>query len=91
MTGETLVHKKKRKMKSLKEKKEIGEGRFFQRRKDKNEFMNKESMKEEGIFKSGSSRSDSKTENFQEAPFFSLRCSGPTHSKIWFCCGRSQF
>ena len=75
--GWTLVHKKNRKMKSLKEKKEIGEGRFFQRRKDKNEFMNKESIEEEGIFKSRSSRSDSKTENFQESPFFSLRCSGP--------------
>ena len=75
--GWTLVHKKNRKLKSLKEKKEIGEGRLFQRRKDKNEFMNKESFEEEGIFKSRSSRSDSKTENFQESPFFSLRCSGP--------------
>ena len=64
-------------MKSLKEKKDFGEGGFFQRRKEKSGSMNKESKKEEGILKSGSSRSDSKTENFQEAPFFSLRCSGP--------------
>ena len=49
----------------------------FSKKKRKSGSMNKESKKDEGIFKSGSSRSDSKTENFQEAPFFSLRCSGP--------------
>ena len=76
--GWTVVYRKTREnLKSLKEKKDVGEGRFFQRSKGKRGSINKESKKEEGIFKPGSSRSDSKTENFQEAPFFSLRCSGP--------------
>ena len=72
--GWTVVQRKKREnLKSLKEKKDFGEGRFFHRRKEKSGSMNKESKKEEGIFKSGSSRSDS----FR------------SHSRFWNpCCGR---
>ena len=55
----------------------MGKEGFLNRSKEKGSSIKNESKKEEGIFKPGSLRSDSKTENFQEAPFFSLRCSGP--------------
>ena len=76
--GWTVVCSKKRKnLKNLKEKKDFWEGGLFNRSKEKGGSKKNESKKEEGVFKPGSLRSDSKTENFQEAPFFSLRCSGP--------------
>ena len=76
--GWTVVCSKKRQnMKNLKEKKDFGEGGLFNRSKEKGGPKRKGSKKDEGVFKSGSLRSDSKIESFQEAPFLSLRCSGP--------------
>ena len=75
-------------MKNLKEKRDFGEGGLFNRSEEKGGSINNESKKEEGIFKPGSLRSDSKTENFQEVPFFSLRCSGPIPDSGIPVCGR---
>ena len=55
--GWTVVFSKKRKiLKNLKEKKDFGEGGLITRSKKKRGSVKNESKKEEGIFKSGSSR-----------------------------------
>ena len=72
MTDGLLSIVRKEKIEEFEREESFGEGGLFNRRKEKGGSIKNESKKEEGIFKPGSLRSDSKTENFQEAPFFSL-------------------
>ena len=66
--GWTVVcSKKRRNMKNLKKKEDFGEGGLFSISEEKGGSKKNGSKKEEGVFKPGSLRSDSKTETFQEA------------------------
>ena len=68
--GWTVVCSKKRQnKKSLKEKKDSGEGGLYKTGKEKGGSKRKGSKKDEGVFKPGSLRSDPKIESFKEASF----------------------